>query len=390
MLDADRNKLQDFIVENTDADLTKLALQKNPFPEIPWASILNQIAARKKAENKLPTWFSHADVVYPRKISVEQTSSEMTAQYKASLVGGKSLIDLTGGFGVDAYFFSKHIDHVTHCEIDAELSQIVSTNAALLSVDNINFITGDSTGILQNSEAKFDWIYVDPSRRNDSKGKVFMLADCLPNVPKLLDLYFSHSDNILIKTAPLLDLSAGLLELQHVASIHIVAVENEVKELLWVLRKNAIGSVKITAVNLQKTHRHVFSSAFGKASFVHFSLPKKYLYEPNAAIMKSGAFDDVSSQFKIDKLHPNTHLYTSDFKLEDFPGRTFEVLQIIGYNKANMKSFERTKINITTRNFPETVAAIRKKWKIADGGDRYCFFTTDMNENKIALLCTKL
>jgi hypothetical protein len=194
----------------------------------------------------------------------------------------------------------------------------------------------------------------------------------------------------MIKTAPLLDITAGLSELENVKAIHIVALENEVKELLWVLEKDYTESITIFTANLLKKDTETFSFQLNAENQAHFGLPKKYLYEPNAAIMKSGGFDMVSSQFKINKLHQHSHLYTSE-SLIDFPGRRFEIQQLIGYAKTEMKSsLENQKANITTRNFPDSVESIRKKWKIKDGGNLYCFFTTDVNNNKIVLLCSKL
>ncbi len=384
-------EIQNFINANIGNDITKLALQKNPFPETDWIEILNQISAKTKAKEKLPTFFKTKNIIYPAKISVEQTSSEKTALYKTRLVSGKSLIDLTGGFGVDDFYFSKVINQVIHCEINAELSEIVRHNFVVLEAENIECFYGDSFDILNSLERKFDWIYIDPSRRNDAKGKVFMLKDCLPNVPELLEFYFSKADNILIKTAPILDISAGLSELSNVKTIHIVAVENEVKELLWELSKDFNGNPNIKTINITKENDVVFD--FGLDSDIpnlSYGLPQKYLFEPNSAIMKSGGFDEVSSHYKIDKLHPHSHLYTSD-EIIDFPGRVFEIQNTISYSKPEMKSFlENKKANITTRNFPDSVETIRKKWKIKDGGNDYCFFTTDMNNHKIVLICTKL
>jgi len=217
-----------------------------------------------------------------------------------------------------------------------------------------------------------------------------MLQDCLPNVPKLLDFYFEFSDNIMIKTAPILDISAGLSELKNVKAIHIVALENEVKELLWILEKNYSKTITIVTSNLTKENNEEFCFEFGNLSISNYSLPKKYLYEPNAAIMKSGGFDEVNSQYEIEKLNKHSHLYTSE-SLIDFPGRIFEITKSINYSKMDMKQFlENQKANITSRNFPDSVEIIRKKWKIKDGGSLYCFFTTDLNNNKIVLLCDKL
>jgi hypothetical protein len=383
-------EIQEYINSNINADVSKLALQKNKFAITDWTAILGQITAKQKAKTKLPTWFYTHNIYYPSKISIEQTSSEKTAEYKSQLVSGKSLIDLTGGFGVDDFYFSKKVNQVTHCEINHELSEIVKHNLEQLGVTNVECHTGDSSEILVTLNQKFNWIYIDPSRRNDAKGKVFMLQDCLPNVPGLLDFYFEFSDNIMVKTAPILDISAGLSELRNVKTVHIVALENEVKELLWVLEKNYTKSIQIVTYNLIKDSTQEFTFELGNTTVSSYSLPKKYLYEPNAAIMKSGGFDEVTSQYEIEKLNKHSHLYTSDI-LINFPGRVFEIENSFEYNKPNMKSFlENKKANITTRNFPETVENIRKKWKIKEGGIVYCFFTTDINNNKIVLLCYKL
>lgn len=384
-------KVQEFIQDQLGVSIAKLALQKNPFPEIDWLTILNQIEAKTKSREKLPTWFSTKAIIYPSKLSIEQTSSERTAEYKSSLIAGNSLIDLTGGFGVDDYYFAKKINKITHCEINSDLSEIVRHNFKQLGVTNIECIAGDSLTTLQSTTEKWDWMYIDPSRRNDTKGKVFMLKDCLPNVPENLDFYFEKSDAIIIKTAPLLDIAAGLSELQNVKTIHIVALENEVKELLWELHKNYLGAIGIKTVNLTKDATNSFDFILNQESTeANYSLPKRYLFEPNSAIMKSGGFNAISVQYRLDKLHKHSHLYTSN-ELIDFPGRVFEIQHAIPYSKKEIKiHLENSKQNITTRNFPETVELIRKKWKIKDGGDSYCFFTTDMNNDKIVLICTKI
>lgn len=383
--------IQEFITQNSGVPITKLALQKNPFPEIDWILILNQIEAKSKAKDKLPTWFSTKDIVYPGKISVEQTSSEKTAAYKASLISGEYLIDLTGGFGVDDYYFAKNFKSIAHCEINEELSAIVQHNYEQLGITNCSFYADDSTNVLNKVNQKWDWIYIDPSRRNDAKGKVFMLKDCLPNVPDLLDFYFEKTDSVLIKTAPLLDLSAGLSELKFVKNIHIIALENEVKELLFEIHNQYTGKITIKTANIVKDKTETFEFILGDETvFASFHLPQKYVYEPNAAIMKSGGFDEVSAVFNLNKLHKHSHLYTSE-DLIDFPGRRFEIEKVIPYNKNEMKmTLANQQANITTRNFPDTVENIRKKWKIKNGGNLYCFFTTDTNDNKIVLICRKI
>lgn len=384
-------EIQTYITKHVGQSISKLALQKNPFLEIEWKLILNQIEAKTRAKDKLPIWFKTSKIIFPSKISVEQTSSEQTAQYKANLISGDSIIDLTGGFGIDTYFFSKRFSNVIHCEKNNELSGIVHHNFNQLKVDNIKCIRGNSEKILSDLNQKFDWIYIDPSRRNDVKGKVFMLSDCEPNVPELLDFYFKYSSSILIKSAPLLDLSAGLKELKKVVAIHIIALENEVKELLWELTQNYSDFPIIKTVNIAKNGLEKFE--FKKTTDSQkpiLGLPEKYLYEPNAAVMKSGGFDEITYQFNIKKLHQHSHLYTSDEEIT-FCGRVFEIQKQISYNKKEMKLFlENKKTNITVRNFPESVENIRKKWRIKDGGELFCFFTTDLNNNKIVLLCKKL
>lgn len=385
-----QNEIQLFINQNIGKKSSVLALQKNPFPSIDFKLIINQIEAKSKAKDKLPTWFNSQNCIYPSKISVEQTSSETTAQYKASLVSGTSLLDATGGFGIDDYYFAKKLKSVIHCELNSELSTIVKHNYKTLKVNNIDCIIGDSKEILASLNRQFEYIFIDPSRRNDQKGKVFMLKDCLPNVPDLLEYYFKYTSNILIKTAPILDITSGLNELKNVKRIHIVAVDNEVKELLWEIEKNYSNTITIKTFNSNKQNNELFEFQLNNNIYSNYSLPKKYLLEPNSAIMKSGGFNEISHQFNIEKLNVNSHLYTSD-GLIDFPGRIFEVIQNIPYSKNEMKKFlQGTKANVTTRNFPDTVENIRKKWKINDGGLTYCFFTTDKNENKIVLICNKI
>jgi hypothetical protein len=384
-------EIQQYINSQIGVDLTKLALKKNPFPEIQWVLILNQIAAKSKAKEKLPTYFSTENIIYPNKISVEQTSSEKTALYKSEIVNGATLIDLTGGFGVDCLYFSKRMDKVIHCEIDGELSDIVNHNFIQIGIENVKCFAGDSYEILNNYDQKIDWIYIDPSRRNEQKGKVFMLKDCLPNVPDLLSFYFSKTNNILIKTAPILDISAGLSELTNVKCIHIVAVDNEVKELLWELQAGFIGNTEIKTINIVNGKAAIFDFELNSnTGLPNLEFPLKFLYEPNNAIMKSGGFDEIGLKYNLGKLHSHSHLYTSENQI-NFPGRIFEIKKIFFYSKQEMKSnLENTKANITTRNFPDSVEKIRKKWKIKEGGSSFCFFTTDLNNEKIVIICNKI
>lgn len=383
-------EIQKFINNSLQANISKLALSKNPFPEIDWKEIINQIVSKNKSKSKLTTWFTTEGIYFPPSISIEQTSSEITAKYKTNLLTGKSIIDLTGGFGVDCYYFSKKFEKVVHCEKNVELSEIVKHNYKKLKVDNIECKAQNSTEVLTDSDTNFDWIYIDPSRRSDIKGKVFLLKDCLPNVPANLDLYFSKSKNILIKTAPILDITAGINELNHIKSIHIIAIDNEVKELLWILEKDFSGKIEITSVNIQKEKTDSNSFVFGQNTPTTFDLPNMFLFEPNAPLLKSGCSDNLSKTLNVDKLHPHSHLFTN-LKLIDFPGRRFMIESVIPFKKEELKKhIEGKKMNITTRNFPLTVEEIRKKYKIAEGGNVFTFFTTNINDEKIVLICNKI
>jgi len=382
-------EVQNFINENLKSDVTKLILKGSPFAHVSISEIAEQILAKNSCEKKLPTWFNSENIYYPNKLNIEQTSSEITATYKSNLVSGKSLIDITGGFGVDAYFFSHKVATITHCEINEELSAIARHNFKALKVKNIETFLGDGIEFLQKYEEKFDWIYADPSRRNEVKEKIFLLKDCLPNIPENLDLLFQRSNHIFLKVSPILDISSALNALKFVKEIHVVAFENEVKELLFLLEKKYTQHIDIKTINFKKAEIQTFNFSLNEEVSSTFSEPKKYLFEPNAAILKAGAFQQISAHLKIEKLHQHSHLYTSD-KLIDFPGRKFEIKHAISYDKKQLlKLISSKKANITTRNFPETVAQIRKKTGLKDGGNQYLFFTTDFNNKHLVLICEK-
>lgn len=349
--------------------------------------LIQQIESRRKAKKKLPTWFKTKNIYYPPKLNLEQTSSEITARYKASIISGKSLADITGGFGIDSFYFSEAFKTVHHFELNKCLSEITNYNFSVLGKENITCFSED--GVQQVLKNKYDVIYVDPSRRNDIKGKVFLLKDCEPNIPLHLNALLKNCNQLLIKTSPMLDLSIGLEELKFVSEIHIVAVNNDVKELLWLLSNDTSESITIKTINFNKGKAESFDFYWKQTSKPSYSLPKRYLYEPNAAIMKSGAFNLVSEKFKLNKLHQHTHLYTSD-ELVEFPGRKFQINQVIPYKKKEIKKSQIKKANISTRNFPETVSVLRKKLKINDGGKEYLFFITSETEEKIILVCTKV
>ena len=382
---------QDYINSNLNSDIATLLLKGTTVDGVEIKELVEQIEAKKRCQKKLPTWFEHSNIYYPNKLNIEQTSSEVTAEYKASLLNGSSIIDLTGGFGVDSFYFSKRFKTVTHCEINEDLSEIVKHNFIQLNVENVKIIPKDGIEFLKDSNKLYDWIYVDPSRRHDSKGKVFFLKDCLPNIPIALDLLFKHSNNVIIKTSPLLDISVGIEELKFVKTIYVVAVHNEVKELLWILEKGFQSEISMETINLKAETQETFNFKLSEESGIdaNYSLPLTYLFEPNSAILKSGGFNSIASQLNVYKVQKHSHLYTSN-QLIPFPGRRFKIIGTIPYQKKEVKNLGIHKANITTRNFPETVEQIRKKFKISDGGSSYLFFTTDNNSQKIVVICTKV
>ncbi|WP_339885925.1 class I SAM-dependent methyltransferase [Polaribacter vadi] len=382
--------VQQFITDNLQAEITKLILKGSPFASISIQELANQILAKQKSTKKLPTWFSSDTIYYPAKISIEQTSSETTANYKSKIISGDSIIDITGGFGVDCYYFSKQFKKVIHCEINEELSTIVKHNYKQLYIKNIDTFCGNGLDYLKENNTTFDCIYIDPSRRDDVKGKVFMLKDCQPYIPPKIDFLFTKANQILIKVSPILDLKNTIRELQNVKEIHIVALHNEVKEVLFLLEKNYTNTIQLKTINILKTKNQCFEFDFNEEVNSTYSEPLSYLYEPNVAILKSGGFHQISEKLNLNKLHQHSHLYTSK-TLIDFPGRVFKIEQVISYDKKKLKKLlPDHKANITTRNFPKTVAQIRKETKIKDGGNTYIFFTTDVNNISKLVICKKV
>ncbi|MBB6680414.1 class I SAM-dependent methyltransferase [Aequorivita sp. 609] len=379
-------EVQDFI-RNFEGEISKLAFSGSPFETVSIQELLQQIESRSRIEKKLPTWFSTRDILYPPKLNLEQTSSEITSEYKASLVKGELIADITGGFGVDSYYFSEKFPEVHHFELNESLSEIVRHNFQVLG-RNIKCFNEDGLKTVLNK--KYPVIYADPSRRHDSKGKVFFLKDCQPNIPNNIDEILSNCEVFLLKTSPMLDITVGLNELKDVSEIHIVAVENEVKELLWLLKEGKDSVLKIKTINFTKTELEEFSFNWNETAKADYSLPQEYLYEPNTAILKSGAFDLISEKLNLNKIEVNTHLYTNDH-LIDFPGRRFKIEKVVPYNKKKIKSaLAFKKANITTRNFPESVATLRKKWKLSDGGNIYLFFTTNLEGKRVMIVCSKV
>lgn len=371
---------------NKHLSVPEFALRKHPFHSYTNQELTLQYQGLSIAQRKLPTWFNTMGVLYPPKLNLEQTSSERTAQYKSQLVSGNTLADLTGGFGVDSYYFSRQFKQVWHCELNEELSRLAALNFKQLQASSVQAHFGDGMAFIRDIKA--DTVYIDPSRRDSVQKRVFQLSDCVPHVPENLEYIFDHTETVLIKTSPLLDIQLGLRELQFVAEIHIISVRNEVKELVWILRQGSSLMPSITTVNLLSGNDQILkfpSSALSKSVAI-YGEPSVYLYEPNASLLKSGAFTYISAHFNVNKLHPNTHLYTSE-KLQSFPGRRFRIKEIIPYR--GKKTRLPNQAHITTRNFPETVSQLRKKLNIKEGGSEYLFFCTLTDDKKVILHCEK-
>lgn len=385
------HEVQQFISTHIGSDLQKLALKGSTFDGVEASELLEQIQSKLKCKRKLPNWFKTNGIYFPSKLNIEQSSSEKTSKYKSQLISGDSLIDLTGGFGVDSYYFSKQFKSVVHCEINAKLSEIVKHNFNVLKVKNIDILTGDGLKILQQSDQNFDWIYLDPSRRDAKLNKRFFVSDCIPDVSVHLDLFFKYSKNILIKMSPMLDIQAALNILPNTKSIYVVAVKNEVKELLFTLEENYSGEPILNAINLSSNQPpfHFLKSEEQQCSLA-LKKPLQYLYEPNAAVLKAGAFKIISEKFGLSKLDQHTHLYTSDNLIYEFPGKLYKIKSVLNYHKKELKrQFYGFKATIKTRHFPKSIETLKKEFNIKSGGDDILLFTS-IKKNKIVLFLEQI
>lgn len=355
--------------------------------------VIEQINARQKAKNKNPTWNKNPEIVFPPALSVEQSSSEITSNYKASLVSGKTLIDLTGGMGIDTLAFANRFEKVIYVEQKNELFEIAKYNFEKLGIQNVSFINEDSVQYLAKAKETFDWIYLDPARRDQSQKKVFKIEDCEPNILIIRDLLLTKSDKILVKYSPLLDIKLAIEQLRKVSEVYVIALENEVKELLFIIERDHLGITQIKTANLTSKKNQFFGFDFGieQNLNIEFAKPQRFVYEPNAAILKAGAFKSVSKIYNITKLAPSSHLYTSNELIEGFAGRTFKCEDFCRFDKKEILSYlPDNQANVSTRNFPMKPEEIKKKLGIKDGGDTYLFFTEDFEKKKIVLICKKV
>lgn len=386
-----------FISEHRTDDVRSLALQAKKYPNVDMPTAITQIAGRQIAAEKIPSWKEIEDILYPKHLSMEQCSSEITARYKASLLHGESLTDLTGGFGIDCSFLAAGFQSVTYVERQEELCEIAAHNFPILNLHHITVRHQDGVDYLKEM-SPVDCIFLDPARRNEHGGKTVAISDCEPDIAELEELLLSKARRIMVKLSPMLDLSLALKELRHTEEVHIISVNNECKELLLILGWTQPEEIPVHCVNLpaktgQEMQHFLFTREQEQRSeCTYTSTLSNYLYEPNASLLKAGAFRSLVSAFPAKKLHPNSHLYTSDTLIENFPGRVFRILDYCSFNKKEIKEklADLHQANLTVRNFPATVAELRRRIKIAEGGEAYLFATTLNDGQRVLIRCKKI
>ncbi|WP_410493250.1 class I SAM-dependent methyltransferase [Chryseobacterium sp. RU37D] len=346
-----------------------LLLKKSPFPEVTMQEIVQQIKGKQVAQKKFPFLLKEG-IIFPPQLNLEQSSSEKTAQYKSGILKGKKFIDLTSGFGIDAYYLSENFEEATLVEQNAELLKIVQHNWTVLGKKAV-FINEKLENFLNENKKNFDVIYLDPARRDENKNKVFLLEYLSPDIIEIQEKLLSISSEVVIKLSPLIDLKYLISVLPHIFRIEIIALKNDVKEVVVFLSEKKSGEILCNCVNLE-TEESPFSFNFGEEKNVHadFAEPGKFIYIPNNSVLKAGTFNLLSKKIGLKKLHPNTHLYTSDNKISDFPGRVFE-MEIIDAKQIKKKS----QYNIISKNYPLKPEEIKNKYSLKDGGENYLIFT---------------
>ena len=388
----------EFIRIHADEDVRQLAFLGKKNPEVDMAYALDQIAGRQKARVKIPSWASIDGIVYPPHISMEQCSSEQTARYKARIAGnGEKIVDLTAGFGVDMAFMSAGFKQAVHVEMQPQLCAISSENYKHLGLNHVQVVCNDGVGYLHQMEHA-DLIFIDPARRDQHGARTYGIADCTPNVLEIIDEMLQKADRVMIKLSPMLDWQKTVADVGNVSQVHIVSVGNECKELLLEVKKGKDEKVKVFCVNDDQ----VFSYEIGEThpftpSPLHSFTPSPlhsftFLYEPNASVMKAGCFQLLSARFGMSQPDANSHLFLSEQKVEGFPGRRFVIERVSTMNKRELKEALAgiDKANVAVRNFPLSVADLRKRLKLKDGGDVYIFATTDAKKGHLVMVCRKI
>lgn len=386
-----------FVKEHKEDDLNRLLLSASRYPEIDVPFAVEQIAARRQIKEKLPLWYKNDRLLFPAKLAAEQCSSEQTAIYKQNLVEQDILFcDLTGGLGIDCYFFSQRVKEAIYIERFPAYCEIAKHNFQELGASNVTIFNADSAE-LSELLPEVDVFYIDPARRGIGNKRMFALEDCEPDLLTLLPVLLKKASKVIAKLSPMVDISHTLELLPNTTEVHILSVHNECKEMLFIIKRNTecddtkVKCVNYTTQNIEES----FSFIFQKEKSVKPSFSEKvysYLYEPNASILKGGAFKCVGEYYGVQKLHVSSHLYTSEIQIENFPGRTFVVEDVISFSGKDIKQLGKRipKANITVRNFPLSVEELRKRTKIMDGGDIYLFATTLFDGEKVLIKCRKL
>lgn len=392
------DKSRRFIKENLHADLTKLLLAAGKYPEIDMPFVVGQIAARRQIKDKLPSWYANDQLLFPSKLSAEQSSSEQTALYKQRLVNESDRVcDLTGGLGIDSFFFSRKVSQVIYMERFPKYCEVAKCNFGLLEADNIRIIQGDSTGqIATLPENEVTVFFIDPARRGKGNKRTYALSDCEPDLSLLLPCLFEKADKVIAKISPMVDIRQTLQLLPAITQIHILSVKNECKELVLVLEKDKEQTEPIlTTWNIRTDGvEEVFTFTLEEEnaySIAYAADLHSYLFEPNSSVLKAGAFK-IITRLGVEKLHPSSHLYTSKAFITDFPGRCFRIEEVIPFKGKEIKNLSKQypQANITVRNFPLSVEELRKRTKIKEGGDIYLFATMLADDSKVLIRCRKV
>ena len=382
----------EFVKEHENDDIRVLALRATQYPEIDIQFAIRQITGRRIAKEKIPSWYIKENILYPKHLSLEQSSSEQTARYKANLVDGDKMGDLTGGMGVDFSFLATKFKYAVYVEQQTELTEIAVHNFKELGLTNVTVKNADALSYLQET-APIDLIYIDPARRDTVGRKTVGIEDCTPNILEIDSLLGEKGKQTMIKLSPMLDISLALKSLSDISDIHIISYNNECKELLFIKRKSD-EETRYHCVNIQREKTDVLSFTRDQEDEIiigYKSQIGQYLYEPNSSIMKAGAYRYLSTHYNIDKIHPNSHLYTSDSLISSFQGRSFVIENVCSLNKKEVKQYLQNikQANITTRNFPLSVQELRKRIGLKEGGDIFIFATTLADEKKVLLICKK-
>ena len=376
-----------YILRHQDEDVNALALRGSKDTSVNMPFALQQIAGRQKAKHKLPEFYANPDVLYPQQVSMEQCSSSATAQYKSGLFGGALMADLSGGFGVDTFAFARTFGQCHYVEPSPKLCDLVRHNAAVMGLQNIDIHKGSMEEVLPTLPAA-DLLYVDPSRRDRLGRRVVTIADCTPDLTQWKDRMLALSPLVLAKLSPMLDIQDTLRQLPETSAVHVVAVRGECKELLFLLSRGWCAEPAIHAVNI--TDGHVDDFTFNnteerEAAPAMASSLERYLLEPDAAILKAGAFKTVAVRHHLRKLHQHTHLYTCDQPPTNFPGRVFEVTEVVDFHKRSLGQQLKNirQANVAVRNFPIGADNLRRKLNMADGGEVFLFGATTTDGLKL-------